>query len=68
MESESNDELLKFLHTESLLNEVNSPTDVALFDQTDGHPRGLQKRGRREFEIDFNDYYFLFIRMFMESM
>jgi hypothetical protein len=34
-----------------LLNEANPPiasSAVALFDQTDGHPRGLQKRGRRE--------------------
>ncbi len=57
MESESNDELLKLLHTESLLNEVNPPTDVTLFDQTDGHPRGLQKRGRRKFKIDFNSIF-----------
>lgn len=51
LESESNDDLLKILHTESLFNELNPPiassSAVALLDQTDGHPRGLQKRGRR---------------------
>jgi len=52
LESESNDELLaKFLHTESFLNEANptiASSAITLFDQTDGHPRGLQKRGRRQ--------------------
>jgi len=50
-ESESSDELLaKLLHSESFLNEANQPiasSAVALFDQADGHPRGLQKRGRQ---------------------
>jgi len=52
LESESNDELLaKLLHSDSFLNEANptiGSSAIALFDQTDGHPRGLQKRGRRE--------------------
>ncbi|CAF1268818.1 unnamed protein product [Rotaria sp. Silwood1] len=49
-ESESNDELLSKLLQNELLNEANpgivSSTDV-LFDQTDGHTRNLQKRGRQ---------------------
>jgi len=53
-DSESNDDLLKVLHTESLLNEIN-PSSVALFDQADGHPRGLQKRGRRSLKICFRN-------------
>lgn len=74
LESESNDDLLKMLHTESLFNELNPPmassSAVALFDQTDGHPRGLQKRGRRSFNRRNSIEYFLLLcfRMFMESL
>ena len=64
LESESNDDLLKMLHTESLFNELNPPmgssSAVALFDQTDGHPRGLQKRGRRSFEKSNSIEYLFF--------
>ncbi|CAF0875637.1 unnamed protein product [Adineta ricciae] len=50
-DGEINDELLsKLLRTEALLSEA-TPTigssAVGLFEQTDGHPRGLQKRGRQ---------------------
>ncbi|UJR13489.1 hypothetical protein I4U23_000503 [Adineta vaga] len=50
-DGEINDELLsKLLRTETLLSEVNpaiGSSAVGLFEQTDGHPRGLQKRGRQ---------------------
>lgn len=48
LEGEPNEEFLaKLFRTETFLNEV-SPAATGLFDQADGHPRGLQKRGRRK--------------------
>ncbi|CAF1214975.1 unnamed protein product [Adineta steineri] len=50
-EGEPSDELLsKLLHTEALLNEANpaiGASAVGLLDQTDGHARSFQKRGRQ---------------------
>ncbi|CAF3922154.1 unnamed protein product [Rotaria sordida] len=49
-ESESNELISKILQNEILLNEANPGiiTSVdALLDQTDGHPRNFQKRGRQ---------------------
>jgi len=42
----TDDFLAKLLHADNLFHEDN-PSINAL-DQTDGHPRGLQKRGRRK--------------------
>jgi hypothetical protein len=44
---EPTDEFLaKLLHADNLFHD-ESPA-MSTFDQTDGHPRGLQKRGRRK--------------------
>ena len=75
LESEANEELLaKLLHAEAFLNEAN-PTvvssPVALFDQAEGHPRGLQKRGRRTcliVTVPFSLIVCLISRVFMESL